>query len=130
MIWGAGALAGFAEGAGFATSDLPLAVAVALSASGGNDAFTATPTPGALTRCVGLWQLSAPVGDGGALSPLLDPYRNAQAALEAYDEAGEAWVWCIGWQTGRWRLYLPEATRAVEAGQRVDAVLPFGTLEV
>lgn len=129
MMWRAPAIVGFAETAGFDPDQLAMACAVALSASGGNDAYVATPWGGSLSRYVGLWQLPVDGQHTRALSALLDPVANARAAHDAFLAAGETWDWCEGYKTGRWQLYLPDAQRAVVAGDRVDTVIPFGALE-
>lgn len=129
MIWRAPALCGFAESAGFVPADVPTAVAVALAASGGDDAYVARPWAGSLAVHVGLWQLEVTTSDVDATAVLLDPYRNAQAALAAFEDAGASWAWCDGWKGCRWVGFLPAATRAARAPARSDTVAPFGTTE-
>lgn len=127
--WRTPALAGFVEAAGFRGDDRAVAVAVALSASGGNDAYVTEPWGGSLSRYVGLWQVYAAASDTEAIVGLLDPYRNAEAAREAFLANDDRWDWCIGWVTGRFALYLPDARRAVAGRARTDTVTMFGTTE-
>jgi len=129
MMWQAPALCGFAESAGFVRADVPTAVAVALAASGGNDAYVAEPWGGSRTVSVGLWQIVCDRWDTDRLTLLLDPYSNARAALALFEDAGARWGWCDGYRSGRWSLFVDQAERAASSGVRADTVALFASRE-
>lgn len=129
MKWQAPALCGFAESAGFAGDAVPLAVAVALGASDGVDNHLSRPWGGSQTAYVGLWQLPVVGGDDDAIYRLCDPQSNAQDALRRYSDDGDTFLWCIGYQTGRWRQFMHAATVAYRASARADVQVQFGTTE-
>lgn len=128
-IWRAPALVGFVEAAGFRGGDRAVAVAVALAASHGDDAFLSTGWAGSEIVSVGLWQVGADRGDTRTVAALLDPLRNAEAARQSFLDTDRSWSWCVGWQSGRWRLHLADAREAVAHPARADTVVPFGTIE-
>lgn len=117
-------IAGAAQRAGFAsgdptrgTSDLIMAVAIALAESGGNMVAHNTKPP---DNSYGLWQINM-LGDLGQsrkkqfglkkYNDLYDPQTNAKAAKAIRDAHG--WdAWSV-FTSGKYAGYLPRAKRAV-----------------
>lgn len=128
MNWRAPALCGFAERAGWSGEPVVMAVAVALGASDGDDAYIARLWGGAHTSYVGLWQVPVPTGDVETTYAMLGPLVNAQDAFRRYTDADDTFDWCVGFQTGRWRSYVRPATLAYRETSRVDTQPLFGTI--
>ncbi|QFZ22114.1 type VII secretion target [Saccharothrix syringae] len=116
-------IARYAHQAGFRGQDLTIAVAVALAESGGNPrAHNDTPPDDSY----GLWQVNML----GSLGParrrefglesdreLFDPLENAKAANRISGD-GRSWAPWTTYTSGRYRRYLDEARRGVEAMKR------------
>lgn len=116
-------IARYAHEAGFRGQDLTIAVAVALAESGGDPrAHNDTPPD----NSYGLWQINML----GSLGParrrefglesnreLFDPLENAKAANRISGD-GRSWTPWTTYTSGKYRQYLDEARRGVEAMKR------------
>jgi hypothetical protein len=117
VIWDLPGVVGFARDGGWRHDTLAEAAAVALAASGGDDALVDMAEIGGLSATAGLWQV--PVSDrvGFDVDSLLRPALNAAAAHRLYVEAGGTWAWSAWWGAPGWDRYLADAQAAVKAGR-------------
>ncbi len=112
---------GYASAAGFAGSDLNIAVAVALAESGGNPS---AHNPNPPDDSYGLWQINM-LGSMGpdrrkrynlkANTDLYDPATNARVAYGIFKSQG----WQRGWTTyksGKYKKYMDEASGSAVSG--------------
>lgn len=127
MIWRPPAVADFARRAGFTRGPLVTAVAVALAASGGDDAWWWHPLGTGHIDERGLWAL-----DLGALPELQGrdlwhPLRCAEACREVYLARGRRWDWhrvAAGGLHERHRQTAEAAARAPSPRQLEDPGSP------
>ena len=107
-------IAGYAANAGFANSDLDVAVAVALAESSGNPGAVGdlNLTPGG---SVGLWQINLKAHPEFAGQDLTDPQTNANAAYSVYQAAGSSFSPWSTYKSGAYSNYLLTAQAGVSA---------------
>lgn len=80
MIWGPGAIYGFARAARFRPEQWAPITALALATSGGDDAFRDCPAPGRVVDRRGLWGVDVVARPDLADRDLYDPRTAAQVA--------------------------------------------------
>jgi hypothetical protein len=129
MIWDLPAIAGFAEAGGWRREALVEAVAVAVAASGGDDALVDEVPTGAGPVTVGLWQVPADGGVGFDEESLLRPALNAAAAHRLYVDAGNTWTWSTWWGAPGWDRYMADAKAAVASGRRRQTASEIGPVD-
>lgn len=115
--WAAKDVAEFARQANWPSESLPIAVAVALAASDGDDhAHVTVPgVPDGDWR--GLWLARGSLVHGEPPDALYDPRTAARAARALCGDSGTDWAWSEVWRAGSYRARLGEA----EAALRGDA---------
>lgn len=114
-------IASLAAAAGFSGDDLPIAVAVAKSESGGD--------PGAHNPegSYGLWQIYVPAhpeyAAAASSGALYDPPTNAGAAFNVYSDSGQSFYPWTDYKNSKYLAWLPAAQDAVMADARGDVRL-------
>lgn len=101
MIWPPAAVMSFAEQAGFRGRDLVRATALALAATGGDDAWWWRPSPRLDRR--GMWALTPDDAVAAGLEPgdLFHPAKSAQVLRARWLSENRAWRWHPSWATRR-----------------------------
>lgn len=98
-----------AQDAGFSGDDLNIAVAIAITESGG-DAHAYNPETAAGNPqgqgSFGLWQINLHAHPQFFSLNLYDPTQNAQAAFEVYTEAGDSFSPWSTFQSGAYKANL------------------------
>lgn len=115
MRWPADVLAYYVLAAGFGVDDAITAVALALAATEGDDAYRWEPTTPDGRVLLGAWAVPA---DEANAYPDLDPLRLPTAAKLLWAlTAGERrpWDWLPVYAAGEWRSRLDDATAGVRA---------------
>lgn len=118
MIWPAAVVARFALDAGWAGDDAPVAVAVALAGSGGDDQHCDVVSFVPLVALVGLWLVPSGETPGEPFGGLLRPQANAIEAHRLWTGDGPGWSWNAAWHTGRWLDRVDDARAAVQGPAR------------
>lgn len=130
MIWPPEVLAYQLLAAGFDAADAAVGVAVAITATGGDDAYVWAATSIGDAPLVGAWAIP---NYGADEIEGLDLYRlsqNALAARRLWEASGRSWRWSAVWRAGGWSLRLTEAERAVATPARgVRAGVRYPDLE-
>lgn len=117
MIWDLPAVVGFARDGGWRGDALAEAAAVAMAASGGDDALVDMPEIGGLSAAAGLWQVPVSDRTGFDVDSLLRPALNAAAAHRLYVEAANTWAWSAWWGAPGWDRWIDDAKAAVRDGR-------------
>ena len=103
-------IAGVASSAGFAGTDLAIAVAIAYAESSGNpDAV------GDNGNSIGLWQINLPNHPEYLGANLNDPQTNANAAFSIYSAAGNSFSPWTTFKTGAYEQYSQQASDDLSA---------------
>lgn len=111
-------LAQIAMDAGFFGGEVPVAVAVALASSGGDDSWSYLDWAGK-PDLVGLWAIPATDPDGiTALVDVSRPNGNAAAARALYVASDESWAWNVAYSAGRHTPWLRAGARAAISPRR------------
>jgi Lysozyme like domain len=106
-------IAGAASSAGFAGSDLAIAVAVALAESGGESTATNHNNNGSTDY--GLWQINSIHSQILASGKWDDPTSNAKMAYRVFTDAGKRWRPWVTYNTQRYRVFMGRAQIAAGA---------------
>lgn len=120
-------MAAFAGVAGFAGDSLVSATALALAASGGDDAWRFAGGLGAGFDQRGLWALDVRRVPFVAGLDLFDPRTNAAATKAAYDAAGGDFGWHPVFGAPGYLRALETAARAVSEPYRPDTIPDVAT---
>jgi hypothetical protein len=101
VIWPPAAVMSFAEGAGFRGRDMVRATALALAATGGDDAWWWRPSPRLDRR--GMWALTPDDAVAAGFEPgdLFHPAKAAEALRARWLSENRAWRWHPSWATRR-----------------------------
>jgi hypothetical protein len=105
-------IATYAQNAGFAGNDLPVAIAIALAESSGNPFAIGDLQLGV---SVGLWQINLKAHPEYSGVNLMDPQTNANAAYAIYRAAGMTFSPWSTFKSGAYQANLQTATNAVNA---------------
>jgi Lysozyme like domain len=112
MRWDDPSIAGFARQAGWAGGDVALATAIALAASGGDDAYEDAPLWGAGQHYVGLWGVDITANPQYDASLMRNPVYSAEAAHTLWLASGRRWDWSPVYRSGAYRHFAAEAAFA------------------
>lgn len=96
-VWTAAGVLDVTKRAGYPVAYRPVAVAVALTASGGDDQYHYEALPGPSVDARGLWAIDVVKWPQYASVDLYDPVVNAQAAIHLVTGPGMRWEWNPGW---------------------------------
>lgn len=118
MRWEPGALAGFLAAPRLNGEQLAEGVAVALAATGGDDAYEATAGRPLLWDRRGPWAIDVVAYPWAGMLNLADPRIAAAAARDLWHDAGDSWAWSPVHGTAAWRIELHDARAAVASSDR------------
>ena len=102
-------IAGVASNAGFAGSDLVIAVAIAYAESSGNPNAEGDKDANGNPTSIGLWQIHFTVHPEFDEQSLYDPQYNANAAFSIYTAAGNSFSPWTTFGSGKYQNYSDQA---------------------
>lgn len=120
MRWDAAPLAGFLSAPRLTDEDVAEGVAVALAATGGDDAYHAVGGRPRLWDRRGVWAIDVVMAPWAGMLDLFNPVVAAAAARDLWWDAGGSWGWSTVFGTTAWRLELSAAREALRGGARAQ----------
>lgn len=108
MRYGPATLRALAEGAGFVRPELPVAVTIALAASGGHPHHDHVTGMSGCGRYVGLWGIDTDEWSDYVPEALYDPQAAAEAAY-ALTRRCDGFGWSAHWRAGADQAHRPAA---------------------
>lgn len=124
-VWAPSSINTFASQAGFTGKAKVLAVAIALAASSGDDAYHYEYAEGTGIQYVGLFGIPAALIPERLIGNLYDPKVNANLAFQLWRSDSGTWDWSPYYASGVWRQFSSiarESATATAAPQSVSTV--------
>lgn len=113
--WSPVAVADFCRKAGWTSTSLQQATAIALAASQGDDAYDYGYAASTLDDYKGLFGIPLSLIPSMFKGNLFDPLANAKLAYSLWRRGNRSWDWSPYYRSGAWRTYLTVAKDAISA---------------